>query len=171
MTGGELPRVANVNTRRAILEELRISRRVICTGDELTPRLYVYSPSGIYLVLIPLPENEDKRRDLLWHARLFMVWKAVTGFILSTEIKDSRRHHGYAGDARRSNGAWQQLISRDPVKFAEPVWFGREDVEQAIIDLLPAKFVQLTADEMLIIGEFENGTVPELTWFKARDDE
>ena len=65
----------------------------------------------------------------------------------------------------------EQLISRDPVKFAEPVWFGREDVEQAIIDLLPAKFVQLTADEMLIIGEFENGTVPELTWFKARDDE
>ena len=105
MTGGDFPRVANVNTRRAILEELRISRRVICTGDELTPRLYVYSPSGIYLALIPLPENEDKRRDLLWHARLFMVWKAVTGFILSTEIKDSRRHHGYAGDARRSNGS------------------------------------------------------------------
>ena len=171
MTGGELPRVANVNTRRAILEELRISRRVICTGDELTPRLYVYSPSGIYLVLIPLPENEDKRRDLLWHARLFMVWKAVTGFILSTEIKIPDAITSTLVTRDEVTGAWQQLISRDPVKFAEPVWFGREDVEQAIIDLLPAKFVQLTADEMLIIGEFENGTVPELTWFKARDDE
>jgi hypothetical protein len=47
----------------------------------------------------------------------------------------------------------------------------RENVEQAIIDLLPAKAGQLTADEVLIIQEFENGTVPELTWFKPRDDE
>ena len=167
MTGGELPRVANVNTRRAILEELRISRRVICTGDELTPRLYVYSPSGIYLVLIPLPENEDKRRDLLWHARLFMVWKAVTGFILSTEIKIP---DAITATLVTRDEVTEQLISRDPVKFAEPVWFGREDVEQAIIDLLPAKSVQLTADELLIIGKFQNGTVPEL-WFKPRDDD
>ena len=62
-----------------------------------------------------------------------------------------------------------QLISRDPVKFADPVCYGREDVEEDIIDLLPAKSVQLTADEMLIIGEFENGTVSELTWFRPED--
>jgi hypothetical protein len=64
-----------------------------------------------------------------------------------------------------------QLITRDPVKFEEPVWFRREDVDEEIIDILPAKSVQLTTDEMLIIGEFENGTVPDLTWFKPKDDD
>ena len=56
------------------------------------------------------------------------------------------------------------------LKFAEPVWFGREELGEEIIDLLPAKFVQLSADEMVMIGGFENGTVPELTSFGPEDE-
>ena len=160
----------SLNTRRDILEELRISRKIVARGMEVTPRLVVYSPTGTHTLMLPLPDDENERLAHFRVARLFMVWTAATGFILSTELKIPDAITATLVTRDDVTGA-SQLISRDPVKFEESVWFGREDVEQAIIDLLPAKAGQLTADEVLIIQEFENGTVPELTWFKPRDDE
>ena len=40
-------------------------------------------PSGS----VPLPADEDERRGHLRLARLFMVWKAATGFVLISETK------------------------------------------------------------------------------------
>ena len=159
-----------MNTRRDILEELRISRKIVARGMEVTPRLVVYSPTGSHILMLPLPDNEEERRAHFRLAHLFMVWKAATGFILSVELKISGAITATLVTRDEVIGA-SQLITRDPVKFAEPVWFGREELGEEIIDLLPAKFVQLSADEMVIIGEFENGTVPELTWFRPKDDE
>jgi hypothetical protein len=158
-----------MNTRRAILEELRISRKIVARGMEVTPRFVVYSPIGTHTLMLPLPDDESERVARFRLARLFMIWKAVSGFILSTELKIPDAITATLVTRDEVTGA-SQLLSRDPVNFAEPVWFGREDVEKAIIDLLPAKSVQLTADELLIIGKFQNGTVPELR-FKPRDDD
>jgi hypothetical protein len=159
-----------MNTRRDILEELRTSRRTIASGLEVTPRFVVYSPSGNHIVVISLPDDEDGRRAHLRLARLFMVWKAATGFILICETKspDALTATLVTRDEVMSAS---QLISRDPVKFAEPVWYGREGVDEEIIDLLPAKSVQLSADEMLIIQGFEDGLEPDLTSFKPKDDD
>jgi hypothetical protein len=136
----------------------------------VVPRLLVYSPTGNHPVMLPLAKDENERRRAFQLARLFMVWKAAAGFILLGETK--------VPDAvtatlvtRNEVTAASQLISRNPVKFAEPVWYGRDRVDEEIIDLLPAKFVQLSADELRIIDAFENGTVPELTWFKPDDPE
>ena len=158
-----------MNTRRAILEELRISRKIVARGMEVTPRFVVYSPIGTHTLMLPLPDEESERMAHFRLARLFMIWKAVSGFILSTELKIPDAITATLVTRDEVTGA-SQLLSRDPINFAEPVWFGREDVEKAIIDLLPAKSVQLTADELLIIGKFQNGTVPELR-FKPRDDD
>ena len=157
-----------LNTRRDILDELDVSRKVIRSGEKMMPRFYVYSPNGIYLAVMPSPKDAVMRRECFRRARLFMVWKAATGFIFSGELKIPDAISATLVTRDEVTGA-SQLLSRDPINFAEPVWFGREDVEKAIIDLLPAKSVQLTADEMLIIGEFENGTVSELTWFRPED--
>jgi hypothetical protein len=157
-----------LNTRRDILDELSVSRKVVRSGEEMMPRFYVYSPTGIYLVVIPLPKDADMRRECFWRARLFMIWKAATGFILSGELKTPDAISATLVTRDEVTGA-SQLVTHTPLKFAEPVWYGREDVEEEIIDILPAKSVQLTADEMLIIGEFENGTVSELTWFRPED--
>lgn len=161
---------SRVNTRRDILEELRTSRRTIASGLEVTPRFVVYSPTGNHVVVMPLPAEEDGRRARLRLARLFMVWKAATGFILSGETKSPDAITATLVTRDEVTGA-SQLISRDPVKFAEPVWYGREDVTEEIIDLLPAKSVELSADEMLIMQGFEDGLEPDLTSFKPKDDE
>jgi hypothetical protein len=73
-----------MNTRRDILEELRISRKVVARGMEVTPHFLVYSPTGNHTLTLPLPDAEEERLAHFRLARLFMVWKAATGFILST---------------------------------------------------------------------------------------
>jgi hypothetical protein len=157
-----------MHTRRDIHEELRISRKIVARGVEVTPRLVVYSPTGNHTLVLPLSDDEGERRAHFRLARLFMVWKAATGFILSTELKMPDAITSTLVTRDEVIGA-SQLISRDPPRFAELVWFGRENVAAEIIDLLPAKSVYLTADEVLIIEEFENGALPELTWFKPGD--
>ena len=77
----------SLNTRRDILEELRISRKIVARGMEVTPRLVVYSPTGTHTLILPLPDDENERLAHFRVARLFMVWTAATGFILSTELK------------------------------------------------------------------------------------
>jgi hypothetical protein len=99
-----------------------------------------------------------------------MVWKATTGFILSTELKIRDAIAARLVTRDEVMGA-SQRITRDPMEFAEPIWFGREEVEEELIDLLPSKSVELTADDLRIIRDFESGRVPELTWFKARGDD
>jgi hypothetical protein len=73
-----------MNTRRDILEELRISRKIVARGMEVTPHFLVYSPTGNHTLMLPLPDAEEERLAHFRLARLFMVWKAATGFILST---------------------------------------------------------------------------------------
>ena len=70
---------------------------------EVTLRLVVYSPTGTHTLMLPLPDGEEEHVAHFRLAPRFTVWKAATGFILSTELKDSRRHHGHDGDARRND--------------------------------------------------------------------
>ena len=98
----------------------------------MTPRLVVYSPTGSHILMLPLPDNEEERRAHFRLAHLFMVWKAATGFILSVELKISGAITATLVTRDEVIGA-SQLITRDPVKFAEPVWFGREELGEEII--------------------------------------
>ena len=97
-----------------------------------------------------------------------MVWKAATGFILISETKSPDALTATLVTRDKVVGA-SQLITRNPVKFAQPVWYGPENVSNEIIELLPPKTVQLNADDLKIIQDFEDGIVPELTSFKSED--
>jgi hypothetical protein len=156
------------NSRRDILEELRICRKIISAGEELTPRLLVYSPNGNFLMMLPWENDETDRQESFHLAHLFMVWKAATGFILSIEIKGPNAIVSTRVTRDEVLGA-SQLIKRNPVKFSEPVWYGREEIDERIIGLLPAKTVQLSADDLKVIQDLENDVLPELTWFSSED--
>ncbi len=162
------PERIRMNTQRDILDELSVSRKVVVAGEEVTPRFLVYTPSGNHLMLMPLPSDLGERLESFRLARLFMVWKAATGFILSTEIKIPRSITATLVTRDEVRGA-SQWISGNPVKFAEPVWYGSEQVDDEVIDVLPARSVEVTAEEIKIILNFEQGRGPELTWFKAGD--
>ena len=112
-----------MNTRRAILEELRISRKIVARGMEVTPRFVVYSPIGTHTLMLPLPDEESERMAHFRLARLFMIWKAVSGFILSTELKIPDAITATLVTRDEVTGA-SQLLSRVSYKFcgAGLVW-------------------------------------------------
>ncbi len=158
-----------MNTRRDILDELRISRKVVSAGEEVIPRFLVYTPTGKHTIMLPLPDETEERREHFRIAHLFMVWQAASGFVLSTETKIPDAVTATLVSRTEVTGALQ-LITREPLKFAEPVWYGREELGDEVINLLPAKSLRLTTADLATIRDFETNRVPDLTWFKSRDD-
>lgn len=159
-----------MNTHRDILEELHVSRKVISAGQEVTPRFLVYTPTGNYVLMMPLREAEQERLESFRLARLFMVWQAATGFVLSSETKNPKAVTATFVSREEVTGA-RQLITREPLKFEEPVWYGREQLGDEAFGLLPPKTVELSRADLATIRDFEVGRVPDLTWFKSRDDD
>jgi hypothetical protein len=158
-----------VNSSRLILEELRVSRRVITSGNQVTPRLTVQSPSGTFVVMTPLPRDHPTRVRIFNYARLFMVWKAATSFVLSAELGAPDAVTSVFVSRYEVYGA-VQAISRDPLTFADLRWTMREEVAEDILALLPPKILQIGDDDARILKKFEDGTVSELAWMKPDDE-
>ncbi len=158
------------DTRRDILDELRISRKVVSAGEEVIPRFLVYTPSGKHTIMLPLSDEATERREHFRIAHLFMVWQAASGFILSTETKVPDAVTATLVSRAEVMGALQ-IITREPLKFGEPVWYGREELGDEVINLLPAKSLRLSTADLATIRDLETNRVPDLTWFKPRGNE
>lgn len=159
-----------MNTRSAILEELRVSRKVIAVGQEIMPRFLIYAPTGNHTIRLPLPDEPQARAAQFRLARLFMVWRAATGFILSSETKIPDTVTATLVSRTEVIGA-AQLITREPLTFGEPTWYGREALGDEIVNLLPAKSVRLSAADLETIRDFETNRVSGLTGFDLDDGE
>ena len=153
-----------MNSRQDVLEELRISRKAVSAGEELRPRFLVFSPTGNSIGMLPSADDEQRQAQYRI-VRLFMVWKAATGFILAskTKIPDAITCTLVTRDEVT---VALQHISRDPVIFEKPQWYGRGEVGDDIVNLLPARIVRLNLDELKIIRDFEDS---EAGLFKLED--
>ena len=149
----------------AIFEELRISRKVIRAGEEVTLRFVVFAPTARYIIMALLPLGID-RSELFYLARLFLVWKAATGFILSGELMDPDSLVSVYVSREEAYGA-RQAITRESPMFTEPLWYGRDEVADEILNVMPPKTLKLTAFDMETINDFEDGHVKDLTWFET----
>jgi hypothetical protein len=150
--------------RKAILDELRASRKIVRGGHEVTPRFIVYTPTGRFMVIAPLPADEDARKELFRVLRLFLVWKAATAFILSGELNHPDAITSVFVSRDDSFGA-RQDITREPLTYSDPIWYGRDDVVEDIVDVMPAKAIAMTAFVLVVMMDFEKGEMSELTWF------
>ncbi len=144
-----------------ILEELRISRKEIAAGQKVTPRFLIYTPTGNHTALMPLDDETGPRSALFKVIWLFMVWKAATGFILSieNEIPDVVTATLVA---RRGGMGAHQIITREPLDFSEPVWYGRQQLGAEIFALLPPASVELSGTDMATIEDWEANGIPKL---------
>jgi hypothetical protein len=151
----------HVTLHEQILEELRISRKEIAAGQRVTPRFLIYTPSGNHTALMP-PDDERGPPSALFKAIwLFMVWKAATGFILSTETETPDVVTATLVTRRGGKGA-HQIITREPLGFSEPVWYGRQQLGNEIFALLPPATVQLGEADAATIRDWEANGILKL---------
>lgn len=160
-----------MNPREDILKELQISRKSIAAGQKVIPRFLIYTPAGKHTVMMPLPDDPGLLPTLFRIVWLFMAWQAATGFILSIETGVPDSVTATLVSRGEVAGATQN-ITRGPLKFDEPVWYGREQLDCEVMKLLPPRSVQLTTADLATIQDFlEANPAPGVTWSKPRDDE
>ena len=112
----------------------------------VAPRFTVFAPDGAHSAMVELPDGEQERSKQLSAIRGFMIFKAAHGFLLADVISVIA--------VRRSEviGALKH-INRDPLSFGKTEWFGRENVDDAVIDLLPPKSLSITHGELAEIEQ------------------
>jgi len=155
--------------RALILEELAFSQRIIRDGHEVVPRFRVIAPDGQHTIMVQMPDDLAARMERLQVVRAFMVWKAATAFIHSSEIITPDAITAFAITRTDVTGGLQR-IKRKPLSFGEIEWFGRESIDEAWLQLLPPRMLTLGQRDLEFIDRaFEQGSVAGVTWMRPED--
>ena len=128
--------------RALILEELAFSQRVVREGHEVVPRFRILAPDGEHTVMVQLPDDLSERVERMRVVRAFMIWKAATGFVHSSELITPDAITACAVTREDVTGGLQR-IRRKPLGFEEVEWFGRESIGDDVLQLLPPRVMTL----------------------------
>lgn len=156
--------------RAAVLEELAVSERVVRAGHEVVPRYRIFAPDGEHGVIVQLPDDIAARHERMQVVRAFMIWKAASAFVQSSELIEP---NAIVSIAVTRDGVWGALrrITRKPFTFAPHEWFGRETVSDEIVALLPPRSLTLTAADTRFIDQaFAHGAVPGIRWMRPDNE-
>ena len=152
--------------RSLILEELALSQDIVRKGHEVVPRFRVLAPDGEHTIMVQLPDDLDARMERMRVVRAFMIWKAATGFVHSSELISPDAITACAVTRDDVTGGLQR-IRRRSLGFAEVEWFGRESVGDDVLQLLPPRMMALDRRDLEFIDKaFEDGSVPGITWVR-----
>ena len=152
--------------RAIILEELAFSQRVVREGHELVPRFRVLAPDGEHTIMVQLPDDIEERVGRLRVVRAFLIWKAATSFVHSSELIEPDAITACAVTRDDVTGGLQR-IRRKPLGFEEVEWFGRESVGNDLLTLLPPKVMTLDQSDLEFIDKaFEEESVPGISWVR-----
>jgi hypothetical protein len=122
-----------------MLEEFAVSRRIVQDGSEVMPRFRIFAPDGEHVAFVQMRESIEDRLSKFNTMRLFMIWKAGTGFIMASETIEPKALF-VACVSRKENLIAVQMIHRDgPVSFGAVQWYPPDLIDDAILKLLPPK--------------------------------
>lgn len=156
--------------RGKILEELSLSQRIVRAGSEVVLRFVVLAPDCEHTVMVQLPDDMRARMERINVVRFFMVMKAATGFLHASELMEPDAIMAVAVTREDVAGAIQR-ITRQPLSFAAPEWFGREAVDDALIQLLPPKRLDVSQRDLEFMEQaFEQESVPGIRWVRPGEE-
>ena len=152
--------------RADIIDELQLSEHIVRDGHEVVPRFRVIAPDGEHTVMVQLPDDIAARNERMQIVRAFIIWKAATGFVKSTELIEPDAIVTVAVTRDGASGALRR-ITREPISFGEIEWFGRDNVDDEVLALLPPRSLMLTENDLQFIDQaFAEGAVSGIRWLR-----
>lgn len=152
--------------RGRIIDELALSQRIVRKGHEVVPRFVAMAPDGDHTVMVQMPDDLSERLQRLTVVKSFLVMKAATGFVHASELATPDAIAALAVTRDEVIGAIQR-IARSPLSFSAPEWFGREAVDDALLELLPSKMIEVSKGDLDFMQQaFEREAVPGIRWVR-----
>jgi len=124
--------------RELVLADLQRAKRLIkrVHPDPIDPQFRIASAEGDWWIGITLTENAKERARRLALVSDFMAWKLSPGFVLATELHEPDAVLGL-GLQHNDYAAFISLIERKPLGFSTPKLVMRENMDAAMLGLLP----------------------------------
>jgi hypothetical protein len=140
-----------------MIDQIGDARRTLEDGKPLVPAWVIATPEGSYRVYTEFDaaKPEQRERALLLVSR-FMTWRLATSFVLTAqtwlgggETREGEEAILVVGVSRHQRvGLIQTIEERDPLLLGPPEWLTAEQIDEAYIELLPAKASEITAEEI-----------------------
>lgn len=130
----------------------RAARLSLKVKDEIDPQLRIATPEADYWLAVTLGTDERERYEMMAHIKVFMALKQAVAFTWACEVAEPEGLY-CAGVAPGDGLAMFMPINgyvKDwtPARFAEPEIFSKVSIDPVLLDLLPGKQQEVTADEM-----------------------
>jgi hypothetical protein len=123
---------------RLVRADLERAQHLVCKAHPapIDPQFRIASPDGDWRIGITLTENVKERARRLALVSDFMAWKLSPGFILATELHEPDALVS-VGVRRDNYAALISLIRREPLGFEPAKLLKRENIDPAMLALLP----------------------------------
>ena len=147
-----------------LLFELRMSEQIVRDGHEVNPRFRIFTPSGHFIILLPLSDDASERQRRMRLVGLFMAWKLATGFVLSSELHEPDAISAFGVSRNERQGLMRRIDRGAPISFGETTELGEADIEQGLVALLPGRDVTMTSEMLADLerGFGEGGEMPAM---------
>jgi hypothetical protein len=118
--------------------------------------------------MVQLTHDKEERCKRLEMVKLFMVWKAASGFMMAAETAKPHAISVILVTRTEVLRAFQR-ISRARLSFSDPEWLDRDEIGEEIVSLLPPKVLKITTEEIVAMRQaFEDGVVPGILWQREK---
>ena len=147
-TGTPLP----ADIKAKMLDELALSRSIVCDGFDVVPRFRVLLSDGDQQIWTPMLDDMKHRLERLSMVKCFMIWKGAKGFIHSGETMEPNVIVCSLVMVDGVLSAYQEIIRDQTKKPPDHASFGKieliGEVDPLLVDVLPQPGDELTGEQL-----------------------
>jgi hypothetical protein len=152
------------NLQELVLDDLEWAQRTFERSRRpFDPQVRVATPQGDFWIVMPLSKNGQVRGKQMGLLSDFMAWKKSPGFVLLEMIEQPEAIVAIGVMPGEAIGA-SSLITRQPLRYGLPEFFGPELIDAAILELLPMGPRDLSRTRIRELRRFfgPDGTCPAI---------
>ena len=150
------------NFREIVLADLLRAQRVILRiQDEIDPQFRIATPMGDWWIAMTLNPDLAERRHQMALISKFMAWRLALGFTMASELMQPDAVI-CVGVSHHERHGIISLIERKPLRFLPEQWLTQEQLDPAVVAMLPQGATSVTAPEIAELQEWfgPNGKFP-----------
>lgn len=92
-----------------LIDEMAMSEGIVRDGNEVVPRLRIFTPEGQFVIFVQLPDDARERDRLMKLVARFMAWKMAIAFVLSAEMRSPDAITSFAVTRSERHGIMRRI--------------------------------------------------------------
>ena len=145
-----------------LIDEMAMSEGIVRDGNEVVPRLRIFTPEGQFVIFVQLPDDARERDRLMKLVARFMAWKMAIAFVLSAEMRSPDAITSFAVTRSERHGIMRRINRGAAISFADTEELDAQTAGDDLLSLLPGRKSAITFEQQRELERVfgEDGEIP-----------